>query len=60
MKEREQDLAQASDRLPDEQAAEPSAMADGDAPAASEENEGLSTVLSAGPLLGVQDHAGEK
>ena len=31
-----------------------------DAPTAEEENAGMSTVLSADPLLGVQDNAGEE
>jgi hypothetical protein len=31
-----------------------------DAPTGGEENEGMSTILDAGPLTGVQDNAGEE
>jgi hypothetical protein len=41
-------------------AAERDDVAEPDAPTAVEENAGMSTILDAGPLTGVQEDAGEK
>lgn len=35
-------------------------VAEPDAPTAGEENDSMSTILDAGPLLGVQDNAGDE
>ena len=49
---------------PDEQAtareSERGDVADPDAPTVAEENDSMSTILDAGPLLGVQDGAGDE
>lgn len=44
----------------DARQAERGDVAEPDAPTAGEENEGLSTILDADPLLGVQDDAGDE
>ncbi|MCA1641358.1 MAG: hypothetical protein LC785_05245 [Acidobacteria bacterium] len=46
-------------REDDDRAGERGDAAEADAPTSAEENEGMSTILSADPLDGVQDNKGE-
>jgi hypothetical protein len=49
----------AAGRQDSDREAERGDVAEPDAPTASEENEGMSSILDADPLLGIQDDAGD-
>ena len=61
MEEREETIRDEPDDLVTRgRAAEEGDVAEPDAPTATEENEGMSTVLGAGPIVGVQGDASEE